>query len=99
MGGSKSGRCQGEGILVRGKGRVKGPEAGCMLDTAKEYHEASVALSTEIVSMGEGCWEQSQKWGWAAGLLSHWKHQGFYAEEDGEPLEGFNIRRNSPNSF
>lgn len=63
MGGSKSGRCQGEGILVRGKGRVKGPEAGCMLDTAKEYHEASVALSTEIVSMGEGCWEQSQKWG------------------------------------
>lgn len=31
MGGNKSGRCQGEGILVRGKGRVKGPEAGVCL--------------------------------------------------------------------
>lgn len=34
-----------------------------MFDMAKEYREASAALSTEIVSMGEWCWEKSQKWG------------------------------------
>lgn len=68
-----------------------------MFDMAKEYQGGKCNFEhRKYLAWGRGVGDRAGSGVEPdhAGLMSHRKHNGFYSEEDGELLEGFDIRCN-----